>query len=72
MPQLQSQRAVLKGRSRMLAASDGSTDPQKKKRIIGVMFDYKMFGRLDVHIGSGIDFDSGRGIISLVSLERVQ
>jgi hypothetical protein len=69
-PQLQLQHAVLKGKSRMLVASDGSINPRRKKKIIGVRYGCRRFERLDVRIGFGINCDSARGIISLLFWEK--
>ena len=70
MPQLQLQRAVLKGKFRMLVASDGSINPRKKKKIIGVKCGCRMFERLDVRSDFGINCDSVRGIISSLFWEK--
>ena len=70
MPQLQLQYAVLKGKSRMLVASDGSINLRKKKKIIGVKCGCRMFERLDVRIDFGINCESVRGIILSLFLEK--
>jgi hypothetical protein len=69
-PQLQLQRAVLKGKFRMLVALDGSINLRKKKKIIGGKCGCRMFGRLDVRSDFGINCDSVRGIISSLFWEK--
>jgi hypothetical protein len=54
----------------MLVASDGSINPRKKKKIIGVKCGCRMFERLDVRIDFGINCDSVRGIISSLFWEK--
>ena len=70
MPQLQLQHALWKGKSRTLVASDGSINPRKKKKIIGVKCGCRMFGRLGVRSDFGINCDSVRGIISSLFWEK--
>jgi hypothetical protein len=70
MPQLQLQRAVLKGKSHMLVASDESINPRKKKKIIDGKCGCRMFGRLGVRSDFGINCDSVRGIISSLFWEK--
>ena len=54
----------------MLVASDGSINPRKKKKIIGVKCGCRMFERLDVRSDFGINCDSVRGIISSLFWEK--